>query len=76
MLLLGTSVYRKETQVKRRGRKLRIYIVVEVWRGIAAAARSFANLRDAQDYLKRLSRKRNLVEGDVQLFENSIQIRV
>lgn len=49
--------------------KLTIYTVVEVWRGIAASAKSFRRLRNAQKHLQRLRRQRNLLEDDVQLFE-------
>jgi len=53
---------------------LKLYTVVEVWRGIAASARNFTQLRDAENYLLRLRQSRNLAEDDVQLFENSVRI--
>ena len=58
----------------RRTGKLKLYTVVEVWRGIAASAKNFTRLRDAQNYMRRLRLGRNLDEDDVQLFENSIRI--
>ncbi len=50
--------------------RLRIYTVVEVWRGIAAGAKSFRLLRDAEKYVQLLRRRHNLAEDDVQLFES------
>ncbi len=58
----------------RRTGKLRLYTVVDVWRGIAASAKNFTRLQDAQNHMRRLRRGRNLEEDDVQLFENSIRI--
>ncbi len=58
----------------RRTSKLRLYTVVEVWRGIAASAKNFGRLVNAQKYMRRLRRGRNLQEDDIQLFENSIRI--
>ena len=53
--------------------RLRLYTVVEVWRGIAASAKNFTRLEDAQKYMRRLRQGRNMTEDDVQLFENSIR---
>ena len=50
-------------------RNLRIYTVVEVWRGIAVGARNFRRLQNAQKYMVRLRRRRNFMEDDVQLFK-------
>lgn len=55
-------------------RRLRLYTVVDVWRGIAAGARSFARLGDAQRYARQLSRGRNLLEDDIKLFQTSVRI--
>jgi hypothetical protein len=55
-------------------RKLMVYTVVEVWRGIAAGASSFARLRDAEDYAQRVRRRHNLLEDDVKLFRSSVRI--
>lgn len=52
--------------------KLTIYTVVEVWRGIAAGAKNFRRLRNAQKHLQRLRRQRHLLEDDVQLFETKL----
>ena len=60
--------------MKRRGHDLRIFTVVEVWRGFAVGARSFTGLRKAQEYLRRLRRRHNLMDDDVQLFEGSVCI--
>jgi hypothetical protein len=54
--------------------RLNLYTVVEVWRGIAASAKNFTRLRDAEKYMRRLRQSRNLVEDDVQLFEDSVRI--
>jgi hypothetical protein len=53
--------------------KLKLYIVVEVWRGIAASARNFTRQRDAENYMRRLCKGRNMEEDDVQLFESSVR---
>lgn len=50
--------------------RLRIYTVVEVWRGIAACVKNFRRLRDAERYLQLLRRRHNLAEDDVRLFES------
>jgi hypothetical protein len=54
--------------------RLKLYTVVEVWRGIAASAKNFTQLQDAENYMWRLRRGRNLAEDDVQLFESSVRI--
>lgn len=54
--------------------RLKLYTVVEVWRGIAASAKNFIQLRDAEKYMRRLRRGRNLAEDDVQLFETSVRM--
>lgn len=55
-----------------RNGKTTIYTVVEVWRGIAASVKNFTRLKEAEKYMARLRRGRNLEEDDIQLFENSI----
>jgi homospermidine synthase len=47
---------------------LKIYTVVEVWRGMAASARSFRRLANARNYARRLRRRSNLQNDDVQIF--------
>jgi hypothetical protein len=54
--------------------RLKLYIVVEVWRGIAASAKNFTRLRDAENHMQSLRQGRNLAEDDVQLFEGSVRI--
>jgi len=54
--------------------KLRLYTVVEVWRGIAVGARNFRRLRNAERYMQRLRRRSNLLDDDVQLFDTSVRI--
>ena len=54
--------------------KLRIYTVVEVWRGMAVGAKNFRRLANAEKHMQRLRRRRNLVEDDVQLFESSMAL--
>lgn len=53
----------------RRIYKLKLYTVVEVWRGFATGARNFKRRGNAQRYMRRLRRGCNLAEDDVQLFE-------
>ena len=53
---------------------LRIYTVVEVWRGIAAGAKSFVDLGRAQEYMRRAQARRNLQDDDVQLFEDTVRV--
>ena len=55
---------------------MRIYTVVDVQSGIAVGARSFAELGEAERYLRRLGRGRNLDEDDVQMFEQEMVLEV
>lgn len=50
----------------------RIYTVVEVMSGVAVQAECFLKVEDARTCLRRLRRKRNLDEDDVQLFESQL----
>ena len=52
--------------------RCRIYIVVRVWRGIAAAVKSFRTLADAQEFVEMLRLKSDPMEEDVQIFDNFI----
>lgn len=54
--------------------KLKLYTVVEVWRGTAASVRNFRNLKNAQKYMRRLRRAANLIEDDIQVFAGRIRI--
>lgn len=54
--------------------ELKLYTVVEVWRGFATGAKNFKRLRSAQKYMRRLRQGRNLVEDDIQLFECPIRL--
>ena len=54
--------------------ELKLYTVVEVWRGFATGARNFKRLRNAQKYMRRLRQGSNLAENDVQLFECPIRL--
>lgn len=60
--------------MKRRTNELKLYTVVEVWRGFAASAKNFKRLRDAQGYMMRLRQAHNLAEDDIQLFECPIRL--
>jgi hypothetical protein len=60
--------------MKHRARKVKLYTVVEVWRGIAADARTFVRLQDAEKFMQRACRRCNLLEDDVKLFQKSIRI--
>ncbi len=59
--------------MRRRTRRLALYTVVEVWRGMAASVKNFSNVRSAQNHLRRLRKGRNLMENDIQLFHNSVR---
>jgi hypothetical protein len=59
---------------KEQGR-LRVFTVVEVWRGFADRATSFLDPRQARAYMRVAKRRRNLLEDDVQLFEQAIKSR-
>ncbi len=54
--------------------RIKLYTVVEVWRGMAASAKNFTRLRHAENHMRRLRQGRNLTEDDVQLFETSVRI--
>lgn len=54
--------------------ELRIYTVVDVWRGIAIAVKNFTELKCAQNYVLQLRRCRNMQEDDQELFENSLRL--
>ena len=54
------------------GVTMQIYTVVDVMSGVAVGAKSFHSLKQAQTYLKRIRRGRNVNEDDVQLFEDEI----
>jgi hypothetical protein len=58
----------------RRTHKLKLYTVVEVWRGFATGAKNFRRLTNAQKYMRRIRRGCNLAEDDVQLFECPIRL--
>ena len=49
-----------------------VWTVVEVWRGVADRAHVFASRSDARRLYLRLSRRCNLEEDDVQMFETNI----
>jgi hypothetical protein len=54
--------------------KVKLYTVVEVWRGMAVGAKTFKHLRNAQKHMQRVRRRRNLLEDDVQLFEDLLDL--
>ncbi len=53
-------------------RSMQIYTVVDVMCGVGVGAKSFCHLKDAQTYLRRRRKGRNLDEDDVQLFEDTV----
>ena len=53
---------------------LRVYNVVEVWRGMAVGVASFPSLSGAQRQVSRLQARLNLLEDDVKLFVSSIRL--
>jgi hypothetical protein len=58
----------------RKHERIRVYTVVEVWRGIADGARSFLDADKARRYLGSARGRRNLLEDDVRLFEGTITL--
>ena len=58
--------------MKRSTRRITVYTVVEVWRGMAAGARNFRRIGNAQKYMRKVRRRTNPYEYDVQLFEGKI----
>ncbi len=56
------------------GKRLQIYTIVEVWRGMAASSRSFTRLKDAREYMRWLRKGRNLQEDDIAVYEDSVQL--
>jgi hypothetical protein len=52
---------------------LRMYTVVEVWRGMAVGAKNFRRLDNAKKHMLRLRHRRNLMEDDVQLFKSVLR---
>ena len=49
-----------------------LWTVVEVWRGFAERARTFAARADAERVYSRLRRRCNFEEDDVQLFRTRV----
>lgn len=59
--------------MKRHRRTLRVYTVVDVFRGCAEGARTFVRYTDARAHFRKIRRGRNLDNDDVQLFEDTIE---
>ncbi len=53
---------------------LRVYTVVDVFRGCAEEAKSFVRYTDARAYFRKLRKGRNLDIDDLQLFEDTIEL--
>jgi imidazole glycerol phosphate synthase subunit HisF len=53
---------------------LRIFTVVDVWRGMVVGVRNFRDLKNAQHHMQRLVLHRNLEQDDVQLFETAVAL--
>jgi len=54
--------------------RIRVYTVVEVWRGLADKAKTFVDLEKARRYLRTARRRHNPLEDDVKLFEGTISL--
>lgn len=52
--------------------RTKVYTVIEVWRGFASTVHTFAGRVDAQLCAEKLSRRRNLDEDDVEIFETTL----
>ncbi len=55
-------------------RRVRVYTVVDVWRGMANDCKSFSRLKDAREYARRLERCRNPQSDDVGLFAGALRL--
>jgi hypothetical protein len=60
--------------MKQPKRTLRVYTVVDVFRGFAEGAKTFVRHTDARAHFRELRRGRNLDTDDVQLFEDTIEL--
>jgi hypothetical protein len=58
----------------REQKRIRVYTVVEVWRGLADRARSFVDADRARRYLRSARHRHNLLEDDVKLFDGTITL--
>lgn len=67
----GTSAFSEETAMAKRSKR-QVYTVVEVWRGMAVAATTFRTLVAARRLVRRLHRKYDSAESDIQLFEGAV----
>ena len=54
--------------------KLRIFTVVDVWRGMVVGVRNFRYRKNAHRHMQKLVLRRNLEEDDVQLFETAVAL--
>lgn len=52
---------------------LKLYTVVEVWRGIAKGATNFTCLADAETFAQRLRRRRNPQEDEITVFDSPVR---
>lgn len=52
------------------GRTIKIYTVVEAWRGLIDNAKCFPSRQKAMRYLRARRRRANTREVDLELFEN------
>lgn len=50
-----------------------VYVVAEVWRGMASSVKVFRNFEDAQRYHEERHGVQNEHEEDVQVFETEVQ---
>jgi hypothetical protein len=50
----------------------RVYIVVRVWRGMAAGATTFRTLAAAQRFFGQLRGKSNPLEEDIRIFQGTV----
>lgn len=75
MFLTGTPGFIRRELMTKGGRRLRIYTVVEVWRGMASSSRTFTRLKEAKAFLGRLKSRHDLQEDDVRLFEGFLRTR-
>lgn len=70
MSITGTAGFRRMKQVHPTNKA---YVVVEVWRGMAAGASCFKSASKAKAHLRRLAAKIDVDTDELQLFEVQIK---
>lgn len=61
--------------MRTRTTKVKIYTVVEVWRGMAQSAKSFDNVASAEKYMQRLRKHQNPLDDEAALFKTVLHVK-